>query len=71
MERAAEFFSDNPPDSQWFRDYYLIKGEHVILTDEGWVPGETLEQERKDMDDPDWQPDDEVNAPVPAQTVSG
>ncbi len=28
------------PDRGWYRDYYLLTGEHMILTDEGWEFGE-------------------------------
>jgi hypothetical protein len=71
VERAAEVFSDNPPDYEWFRDYYLISGEHMILTDEGWEPGNLKEQIRKDCDDPEWEPNDEVNIPAMATSVRG
>jgi hypothetical protein len=27
------------PDPQWFRDYFLLTGQHMILTDEGWEDG--------------------------------
>lgn len=64
LERAAEFCSDNPPDKDWFRDYFLFTGDHMILTDEGWEPGNLIEQIRKDNDDPEWEPDDEINAPL-------
>lgn len=39
LERAADHMSDNPPDCDWFHDLYLLTGEHMILTDEGWQPG--------------------------------
>ena len=44
LERAAEYLGDNPPDTDWFRDYYLLTGDHVILTDEGWEPASCKEQ---------------------------
>lgn len=39
LKRAAQKLGDNPPDSEWFRDFYLITGEHMVLTEEGWQAG--------------------------------
>lgn len=27
------------PDSDWFREYFELTGEHMILSDEGWECG--------------------------------
>jgi hypothetical protein len=29
------------PDPQWFRDYFLLTGQHMILTEEGWESGDS------------------------------
>ena len=66
LARAAEFCTENAPDREWFRDYYLLTGEHMILTDEGWCWGSCKESLLKDY--PNEKPEDiildEVNAPV-------
>lgn len=69
VERTAEATGDNPVDDQWFRDYFLITGEHMILADGSWEPGKLKEQIREDNGTPDWEPDDEVNAPVHTETA--
>lgn len=51
------------PDVEWFHDYYLLTGDHMICTDEGWEPGENKQSYQ---DNPDYDDDgiiDEVNAP--------
>jgi hypothetical protein len=62
LERAAEMLSDNPPDSKWFRDYFLVTGERMFLGEEGWEP----ESAKKNYlaEDSEWEPDDEVNVPA-------
>jgi hypothetical protein len=30
-----------PPDDNWYGDYYELTGIHMILTDEGWVSGDS------------------------------
>lgn len=44
VKRAADHCSDNPPDREWFRDLYLITGDHMVLTDEGWEPGNVKDE---------------------------
>ena len=61
LDRAAEAFSDNAPDPKWFRDYYLLTGDHMILGEEGWEPASSRESYL--AEDPEWEPLDEVNAP--------
>lgn len=46
-----------PVDGTWWRDYLLITGHHMILTDYGWEPGSV----KSDYDPEDIY--DEVNAP--------
>jgi hypothetical protein len=60
LDRAAEAH-EAAPDAQWFKEYFLLGGQHMILTDEGWESGEAKEYYL--ADDPDWEPLDEVNAP--------
>jgi len=57
LERAKPKFEDGGPDAEWHRDFFLLAGDHMICTDEGWQPGDT---------EPAPDPDDildEVNAP--------
>lgn len=59
LERALPRFEDaTAPDTQWFKDYFLLTGEHMVLTDEGWIHGKNAENLPADLRL------DEVNAPV-------
>ena len=39
LSRAGELFEDSAPDTAWWRDYFLLAGEHMVCTEEGWEPG--------------------------------
>ena len=39
LERVAVYI-ERSPDTNWWRDYFLLTGDHMICTDEGWQPGE-------------------------------
>lgn len=67
LERAAERFDEVAPDKNWFREYFILTGAHMILTAEGWQSGEVKEELVKEAqengeDVSDWILD-EVNAP--------
>lgn len=51
-----------PPDPHWYRDYYVLTGAHMILTDEGWTPGDCKQGLIEDYDESAIL--DEVNAPA-------
>jgi hypothetical protein len=53
---------EDAPDRNWWRDYYLLTGDHMVCTEEGWVPAEMNAREVTG-EDPD-EVLDEVNAPV-------
>lgn len=62
LERATTLFEEQAPDPDWFRDYFELTGEWMVLTDEGWQPGT-----EKNGLIAEYGPDvilDEVNAPV-------
>jgi hypothetical protein len=40
LDRAAVVLEEHPPDVSWLRDFYLLTGDHMILTDEGWQSGD-------------------------------
>jgi hypothetical protein len=41
MDKLMDFgFFDPAPDENWFRDYYTLTGDHVVLTEEGWIPAD-------------------------------
>lgn len=57
LERALPQFEHNAPDPKWFKEYFALTGAHMVLTEEGWEPGDAREA---------YQPGevlDEVNAP--------
>lgn len=60
LEVVADL-NDAGPDENWFRDYYLITGEHMQLTEEGWVPAEMNTREYTGEDPAEIL--DEVNTP--------
>jgi hypothetical protein len=49
LERAEPKFEDGGPDVDWHRDFFLLTGDHMICTDEGWQPGDT--EPRPDADE--------------------
>lgn len=65
LHRAAEYMESQAPDEMWWREYFLLTGEHMILTDEGWESAsvkESYEREAAEHGE-SWKPLDEVNAP--------
>ena len=40
LDALSDFF-DVAPDANYIRDIYLITGDHMVLTDEGWVTSES------------------------------
>jgi len=73
LERAAKWM-EGAPDKVWWREYFLLTGEHMILTEEGWEAGtlkwEYEQQAKADGEDiEDWILD-EVNGPVTATQPS-
>jgi hypothetical protein len=58
VDAAAERWGDRAPDKRWFKDWFLITGEHMILTEEGWMPADMNGGEEP------MEVLDEVNAPV-------
>jgi hypothetical protein len=61
VSRAGDFFSDDPPED-WFRDYYILTGEHMVATEEGWQLGSNKAELIAEYGEDYIQ--DEVNAPV-------
>jgi hypothetical protein len=62
LDRAAAQLADaRAPDATWWKEYFLLTGEHMVLTDEGWEPGEVVPSYLEE--DATWMPLDEVNAP--------
>jgi hypothetical protein len=57
---ASDLLAEKAPDKDWHRDCYLLTGEHMVLTEEGWVPAE-MNQGADAVDVLD-----EVNAPAKA-----
>lgn len=67
LNRAADDMEDRSPDTTWLRDYFTLTGEHMILTDEGWEPGDAKQTYLDDWaKHPQWSDPilDEVNAPA-------
>lgn len=61
LERAVDIIIEHEvgsgDDHEFWRDYFDFTGEHMVLTDEGWEPGEVKQS---------YGPDDiheELNAP--------
>lgn len=39
-ESTADRIGECSPDSTWLQDWYEITGDHMHLTEEGWIPAE-------------------------------
>jgi hypothetical protein len=65
LKRAANYFTDDAPDANWFKDLYLLTGKHMVLTGEGWCEGECKASLLKDYPNEKYEDIilDEVNAP--------
>ena len=67
LDRAAAHMADrSAPDSEWWKEYFLLTGEHMVLTDEGWEPGEVKGSYLQE--DPTWTPLDEVNGSMATES---
>jgi hypothetical protein len=57
---------EHAPDGKWFKDYFTLTGDHMVLTEEGWELGEDIYAEL-----PANRPEilDEVNAPTAKATA--
>lgn len=40
LERATNMMEDAMPDAAWGEQYFGLTGEHMLLTEEGWEPGD-------------------------------
>lgn len=41
IDHLMEFgFFEQAPDENWFPDYYSLTGDHMVLTEEGWLPAD-------------------------------
>ena len=46
LNEAAETFSDREvpaPNHTWWKRYFELVGAHMVLTEEGWEPGDVKE----------------------------
>lgn len=69
VSAAEDYFYDHESAPQgWFRRLFLLQGDHMILTSEGWEPGEA-KQSYVDSGDVD-EILDEINPPVPVATLN-
>lgn len=59
---STHVVDEHGPDEDWYRDYFTVTGQHVILTDEGWEPAD-MKASHLEFD-PKWEPLDELNAPT-------
>jgi hypothetical protein len=58
---AISDFYDYGPDKTYLRDLYLVTGDHMVLTEEGWIPAAS-NTFQETGDDP-MEVLDEVNKP--------
>ncbi len=65
LEHLGELF-EHAPDPDWWRDFHLLTGQHMILGEEGWEPGECKAAYL--AEDPEWEPLDEINIPALSPT---
>lgn len=68
---AARLCDDRAPDTTWWRELFVLTRQHMILTDEGWEPGENRWTYLEEWEQhPNWANPilDEVNGPEPNAT---
>lgn len=58
-----ELFEEGPDVTFW-RDCFILSGDHMVCTDDGWIPA-VMNTREVTGEDPE-EIFDEVNAPVPA-----
>ena len=58
LERFVDLYGETPlqgsmiePGLKLWRDYWIYSGQHMILTDEGWEPGECLASYIESLDE--------------------
>jgi hypothetical protein len=40
LDRAANRLADDTaPDARWWKDLFLLTGQHMVCTEEGWEDG--------------------------------
>ena len=62
LEVVVDMLAEGPsPDSSWWKERYEVTGEHVVLTEEGWMPAEMNTVEHTGEEPVEVL--DEVNAP--------
>lgn len=64
VEVASDMLGDRAPDDNWLRDWYLVTGDHMVRTEEGWIPAEMNTREHTGEDPMEVL--EEVNAPTVA-----
>lgn len=66
LDRVADVMECTSPDETWWREYFLLKGLHMIRTDEGWESGEGKQFYLDDWDSDSGESNpilEEINAP--------
>lgn len=61
LDALRTIVDEHGPDEDWYRDYFTLTGDHMVLTDEGWVPAEMNTREYTGYDPAEVL--DEINAP--------
>lgn len=67
IDRSIQFvdaiseFLDEAPDDNFFRDLFVLTGDHMVLTEEGWITAESNTDEETNGEPSEVL--DEVNAP--------
>lgn len=64
LSHLEELWKDVSPDGEWYREFYLLTGDHMQLTEEGWIPADQNTFEATGA--APMEVLDEVNAPVAA-----
>lgn len=70
LSEASDYFSDNEsaPNGTWWKQFFILDGAHMILTEEGWESGEVKASIIKDCIENEVPITeairDEVNAPT-------
>lgn len=66
LDHLTDLFEEGP-DENWWRDFYLLTGDHMVCTNEGWIPAHM--NTKKYTGYPPEEIMDEVNAPKKSRRI--
>lgn len=50
LEALNDFLDERAPDENWWHEYFTLTGDHMHLTEEGWIPADQNTREATGFD---------------------